>query len=167
MQINTMTIDNEANTTLTVYLHEEKPEFHRIDKRPFILVIPGGGYGFCSEREAEPIALKFAAEGYHAGVLRYHVGEHRDFHKALADAEKSMDLIALLAEKAKIDRFFCRWAFSSRFVYFVRSKTKCLYPCLSGYFKLLCGSDEDQGSFFRHVCDTANATYFFVFYIRR
>lgn len=113
MQINTMTIDNEANTALTVYLHEEKPEFHRIDKRPFILVIPGGGYGFCSEREAEPIALKFAAEGYHAGVLRYHVGEHRDFHKALADAEKSMDLIALLAEKAKSvnqscsDRFFC------------------------------------------------------------
>lgn len=104
MQIDTMTIDNEANTTLTVYLHEEKPEFHRIDKRPFILVIPGGGYGFCSEREAEPIALKFAAEGYHAGVLRYHVGEHRDFHKALTDAEKSMDLIALLAEKAKIDQ---------------------------------------------------------------
>jgi len=97
-------LDQKANTSLTVYLHEENPEFHRIEQRPFVLVIPGGGYSFCSEREAEPIALKFLANGYHAGVLRYHVGANRDFDLALQDAEQSMAIIAGLTEGAKVDQ---------------------------------------------------------------
>lgn len=34
------------------------------EKRGAMLVIPGGGYGMTSEREAEPIARKFYAAGY-------------------------------------------------------------------------------------------------------
>jgi acetyl esterase/lipase len=40
-------------------------------KRPAVLICPGGGYQYTSEREAEPIALKFNAAGYHAFVLYY------------------------------------------------------------------------------------------------
>lgn len=36
-----------------------------------MLVIPGGGYEMTSDREAEPIALKFLAAGCNAFVLRY------------------------------------------------------------------------------------------------
>lgn len=103
MHMEKIILDPKADTSLTIYLHEEKKEYQRIDKRPFLLVIPGGGYGFCSEREAEPIALKFAAEGYHAGVLRYHVGEYRSFEESLADAHKSMRIIEELSVNAKID----------------------------------------------------------------
>jgi acetyl esterase/lipase len=42
------------------------------ENRPAVLVIPGGSYTFISQREGEPIALKFAAEGYQAFVLHYH-----------------------------------------------------------------------------------------------
>ena len=42
-------------------------------KRPAVLVCPGGAYVNCSDREAEPIALRFNAMGYHAFVLRYSV----------------------------------------------------------------------------------------------
>ena len=40
-------------------------------ERPLILVVPGGGYAYTSNREAEPIALRFLAAGFHAAVLRY------------------------------------------------------------------------------------------------
>lgn len=43
--------DPEAQAGLTVYLHEEKAEYERVGDRPFVMVIPGGGYSFCSERK--------------------------------------------------------------------------------------------------------------------
>ena len=64
----------ESEATLTVYLHENNDEVS-IKKRPFILVIPGGGYEMVSEREAEPVINEFYRMGYHAGVLRYSVGQ--------------------------------------------------------------------------------------------
>ena len=39
--------------------------------RPMVIVVPGGAYQYCSDREAEAVALKFLAEGIHAAVLRY------------------------------------------------------------------------------------------------
>lgn len=101
MRTKTFTFDDEAS--LTVYLHEDKEEFSRVGNRPFVLVIPGGGYSFCSDREGEPIALNFLAQGYHAGVLRYHVGDKRSFEKSLEDAQKALRKIQDLATTWKID----------------------------------------------------------------
>lgn len=42
--------------------------------RPAIVICPGGGYVYCSPREAEPVALSYAAKGYHAFILRYSTG---------------------------------------------------------------------------------------------
>ena len=100
MYMQEYSFDEAAGAGLTVYLHEEKPEFARVGKRPFILVIPGGGYSFCSEREAEPIALNFLAQGYHAGVLRYHVGEFRSFDASLQDAQEALAKITELSAGA-------------------------------------------------------------------
>ena len=44
-------------------------------RRPAIVVCPGGGYRFCSEREAEPIALRFLAEGFNVFVIWYRVNK--------------------------------------------------------------------------------------------
>lgn len=93
----------EDNASLTIYLHETKEEFSRVGNRPFVLVIPGGGYSFCSEREAEPIALNFIAQGYHSGVLRYHVGAKRSFEKSLEDAQRALQIVQDLAIEWKID----------------------------------------------------------------
>lgn len=42
-------------------------------KRPLILICPGGGYELTSDREGEPLAVAFAAQGFHTAVLRYPV----------------------------------------------------------------------------------------------
>ncbi len=39
--------------------------------RPTILILPGGGYRFKSEREAEPVANKFLARGFNVCILYY------------------------------------------------------------------------------------------------
>lgn len=56
----------------TYLLHNSK-EYNVGKKRPLIIVCPGGGYAFTSDREAEPIALKFNSIGLHAVVLWYTV----------------------------------------------------------------------------------------------
>lgn len=65
--------ENRPDVTLTTYLIEDSREMLNGRKRPAILICPGGAYMFCSDREAEPIALRFMAMGYHAFVLRYSV----------------------------------------------------------------------------------------------
>ncbi|RGC52853.1 alpha/beta hydrolase [Absiella sp. AM29-15] len=56
----------------TYLLHNSK-EYNVGKKRPLVIVCPGGGYAFTSDREAEPIALKFNSIGMHAVVLWYTV----------------------------------------------------------------------------------------------
>ena len=38
---------------------------------PAVVICPGGGYEFCSPREAEPVARAYNREGFHAFVLWY------------------------------------------------------------------------------------------------
>ena len=49
------------------------PEMGADRKRPVVLICPGGGYGFLSDREAEPVALRMCGMGFHACVLRYSI----------------------------------------------------------------------------------------------
>src|SRR5690625_256993 len=62
--------DNEQ-VYLSTYVLENSDEFHTIKKRPAVIVCPGGAYLGTSDREAEPVAMRFAAQGYHAFELRY------------------------------------------------------------------------------------------------
>jgi acetyl esterase/lipase len=64
--------DNPAIRLEAYFLHNS-PEYQTGQLRPAIIVCPGGGYMGLSDREAEPIALRFLAHGYHAFVLRYRV----------------------------------------------------------------------------------------------
>ncbi|MDE7066576.1 alpha/beta hydrolase [Schaedlerella arabinosiphila] len=63
--------DDRKDVTLTTYILQDSPELLNGKDRPAVIICPGGGYFNCSDREAEPIALKFASMGYHAFVLRY------------------------------------------------------------------------------------------------
>ena len=55
---------------LCIYIQEKSREL-RIKERPLILLCPGGGYEWTSDREAEPMVVQFLAMGYHVAVLRY------------------------------------------------------------------------------------------------
>ncbi|MDR1092716.1 MAG: alpha/beta hydrolase [Clostridiales bacterium] len=61
----------EYECTLTAYLPDNSPEIEPERRRPAFLVLPGGGYRFCSARESEPVALRLVGQGYAAFVLQY------------------------------------------------------------------------------------------------
>lgn len=87
------------NVTLDVYLPDYSSEMPHREKRPGILVIPGGAYRMCSDREAEPVATEFIRAGYAAFVLRYSLNENSAFPRPLNDAEEALELIRANAEE--------------------------------------------------------------------
>lgn len=72
---------------LFTYFWEESKELYPGQKRPVILICPGGGYEMTSDREAEAIALRFLSMGYHTAVLRYSVAPNRYPIQLLQTAE--------------------------------------------------------------------------------
>lgn len=58
---------------LTVYARERYGDLAQ-KTRPALLLVAGGGYGFVSAREQEPVALRFLDAGYAVFVLDYSVG---------------------------------------------------------------------------------------------
>ncbi|MCO6543369.1 MAG: alpha/beta hydrolase [Lactobacillus sp.] len=91
MKINVYNLDSEnPQVTLTAYLLDNSAETINGKPRPGIIICPGGGYFSCSDREAEPIALKFASLGYHAFILRYTT--YNDNGLELPDLSKPLPL---------------------------------------------------------------------------
>lgn len=83
---------NEARkVTLTAYLQDVEGEFGNIPKRPGILVLPGGGYQMCSDREADPVAFPYLKAGYQVFVLRYSVKKDALWPQPLEDYDAAMD----------------------------------------------------------------------------
>ena len=62
--------------TLACYRHTQIAELGVKRLRPAILIIPGGAYAFVSEKEAEPVALRYFAQGYDCFVLDYDIAPH-------------------------------------------------------------------------------------------
>jgi len=69
-----MTLPGHPEATLEGYILDCELTLGQEKTRPAIVVCPGGGYMYCSAREAEPVALAYAARGFHAFILRYSVG---------------------------------------------------------------------------------------------
>lgn len=92
MKIQEMVLNSDRNVLLTAFTQDVDGEFG-LDKRPAVLILPGGGYSFCSDREAEPVAFAYAKAGYQAFILRYSVDEHKEWPNPLNDYEQAMDII--------------------------------------------------------------------------
>ena len=95
-------LNPERNVTLTAYLQEVAGEF-QFAKRPAILVLPGGGYAMCSDREADPVALAYTKAGYQAFILRYSTGKNKTWPNPLEDYEQAMALLQERAEEWHLD----------------------------------------------------------------
>lgn len=66
-----------SEAIISAYIPENSEEININKKRETIIISPGGGYEFTSDREAEPIALKFVAQGFNAVVIRYSIAPVR------------------------------------------------------------------------------------------
>lgn len=97
---------NPANgsAVLTGYTHDLSDEMPNARIRPAVLIFPGGGYRICSDREAEPVALAYLAEGYNAFVLRYSVGPEEPLLKSFSDANAAVLYLHKHAEELNIDK---------------------------------------------------------------
>ena len=62
----------DETASLRIYISERN---ETVGRRPGMLVCPGGGYSFCSPREAEPIAFRFLSEGFNCFVLNLELNQ--------------------------------------------------------------------------------------------
>lgn len=69
-----MQCPDHPEATLEGYILDCKITLGQETARPAVIVCPGGGYVYCSDAEAEPVALSYTASGFHAFILRYSVG---------------------------------------------------------------------------------------------
>lgn len=74
-----------------------------MDKRPAIVVVPGGGYAMVSKREGEPIAAYFMGKGYNAFVLTYSVRPQAYYPAQLLQLCASVDYIRKHANELHVD----------------------------------------------------------------
>ncbi len=105
MKCELIDIKNEKSADyagLYMYLLDRSVEL-KMQKRPCVLVCPGGGYAMTSDREAEIIALQFTAMGYHAAVLRYSCCPKAAYPTALREVAASVAYIREHAEEWDVD----------------------------------------------------------------
>lgn len=101
MRVYTVTVGHDAE--LTCYVQGPSSEMVTAATRPAVLVLPGGGYFFTSDREAEPVALAYLAEGFNAFVLRYAVGAENPFDRSFDDAMAALAWLRANAREVGID----------------------------------------------------------------
>ena len=93
--------DEKAN--LVTYLHYNSKELNN-PPRPAMIVCPGGGYGFLSDREAEPIAVAFLAKGFNCFILNYSTCEKATNYNPLCEAALAIKHVRENAEKYNVDK---------------------------------------------------------------
>ena len=69
MEMYTYTLPSGAK--LVGYLRDETTEMPAFNTRPAMLILPGGGYAYCSAREADPVPMQFLQAGYNVFTLYY------------------------------------------------------------------------------------------------
>ncbi|MDR1537697.1 MAG: alpha/beta hydrolase [Clostridiales bacterium] len=103
MKTGVFQLTEDPSVTLAYYLNSESSDMPNIKKRPAVIVFPGGGYSFCSDREAEPIAIAYLAEGFNTFVLRYSLNEKSAFPNPLNDAEKAYETVLKRSDEWRVD----------------------------------------------------------------
>jgi acetyl esterase/lipase len=149
---------------LTVYI-QEYSESIAIEKRPLILICPGGGYAYTSDREAEPIALTFMAAGFHTAILRYSCAPAR-YPVALTEVSRCFKIIRDNASDWHVDsdkimimgfsagghlaaNYCCEWHDSDFAGKYVDENVENLRPngLILGYPVITSGEYAHRGSF--------------------
>ena len=89
-------------TVVQCYVQARSKEL-TMPPRPAVVIFPGGGYDYTSDREAEPVANAYLAAGYSAFVVRYAVGVDAKHPHPLLDAAAALALVRARAEEFHID----------------------------------------------------------------
>lgn len=71
-------------------------------KRPAIIICPGGGYEYTSDREGEPVAMQFLSMGCHAFILDYSVAPD-EFPRQVMELALAVSYVRSHEEEWQID----------------------------------------------------------------
>lgn len=93
----------EFDVTLETYCPDNFDEFSKGRKRKAVIVFPGGGYEFLSEREAEPVALRFAGNDLASFVLKYTIKPQMKPPYPIVDALAAIAYVRKNARKYNVD----------------------------------------------------------------
>ncbi|MCD8096056.1 MAG: alpha/beta hydrolase [Ruminococcus sp.] len=93
--------DPHYQPTLSCFVPKYYDEMGRRN-RGAVLICPGGGNDYCSEREADPVALRFSGAGYAAFVLRYSCVDKK-FMTALLECAAAVKYIRENAQEFDIN----------------------------------------------------------------
>lgn len=110
MEITTVDISKkyklDGTATLKCFIHKADGEMKKYSgNRDAIIVVPGGGYHFCSEREGDPIATEFYTYNYNAFVLEYnHAGNDGYYPLSLMQLACAVDYVKKNAHKLGINK---------------------------------------------------------------
>ncbi|HAG70387.1 MAG TPA: hypothetical protein DCL38_10525 [Lachnospiraceae bacterium] len=102
-EIRDIAADNAQNQVRLCINIMDASEELKVKDRPLVLVCPGGGYTFTSDREADAVAVQFNAMGFHSAVLRYSVAP-AEYPEALLELGRSILHLRRNAKKWHIDK---------------------------------------------------------------
>lgn len=103
MKMFRMNLPDYPEATLDGYILDCQMNLGQYENRPAIVVCPGGGYVYCANSEGEPVAMGFAAKGFHTFVLRYSTGHDAAGFKPLKEVSWVIGYIREHAKQWHID----------------------------------------------------------------
>ena len=102
IEIRDIAADGAQNQVrLCTYIQDASDEL-MVNDRPIVVICPGGGYTFTSDREADPVAMQFMAMGFHTAILRYSVAP-AEYPEALLELGSSLNHIRKNAKRWHVD----------------------------------------------------------------
>lgn len=93
---------NDFCPVLRGYLQIASEKIVQSFQRPAVIVCPGGCYGYRSDREGDPVAMRFLAAGMHAFVLQYSVAPNL-YPAAFLELAAAVSEIRANAEQWNVD----------------------------------------------------------------
>ncbi|MFI3207390.1 MAG: alpha/beta hydrolase [Clostridia bacterium] len=88
-----------TEAVVTAYLHDAIDEMNGYRKEyPSVIVCPGGGYQFCSQRESDPVVFEYLSKGYNVFLLIYSLKENASNFNPLKEVSST---IMKIRENAK------------------------------------------------------------------
>ena len=94
--------DNEK-VCMECYIQDSGLKLGQEQMRPAVVICPGGGYVYLSPREAEPVALAYAAKGIQAFVLHYSLGWDVKGFQPLNEMDWAIGMIRSHAKEWYVD----------------------------------------------------------------
>ncbi|MBQ5310430.1 MAG: alpha/beta hydrolase [Oscillospiraceae bacterium] len=143
----------------------------RADDRPFILIVPGGGFvNVWNLTEGWPIAAQFNALGYHAFVLTYHVRGDRLLERDMQDFAAALRFIKDNEKRFRVDggRYItcgfsaggylvCLWNTDMGYPAFGLPKPRAVFPVYPVTGVRYTPPEDEESAYELFGCSTADA----------